>query len=360
MEKTETPSIIHSYIREAIIVLPTVSTDAVYSTFRREDTSCVIVCEGDRMPVGLVMKERYYRHLGQRFGAQLYFGRSIEYLMERDFLTVELDTPVEEIIDIALNRTSEQFHDAVVLIENQQLVGFLTIQDILQLSRQLQMKAVMTQVESVMLAQEMLHKVNLAVSSILPATQAGIQSTTWMSQLTTEGRTYLQDVFETLQKVSSMTNQQQMQMVELEDRAAAVTDILQVIHQLSDQSYLLALNANIEAARSGEKGFHVIAQEVGQLAKQTKQHADQVETLLLQMNESIQRTVELTASSKRVTDNNSDRVKETNRIFDELFLSINQNIAGMNQIDAAVGIAASETHRVSNSMDDLLETIQQG
>ncbi len=64
----------------------------------------------------------------------------------------------------------------------------------------------------------------------------------------------------------------------LNEAAARIGAVLDLITDIAGQTNLLALNATIEAARAGEagKGFAVVASEVKQLASQTAKATDQI------------------------------------------------------------------------------------
>ncbi|WP_026504041.1 methyl-accepting chemotaxis protein [Butyrivibrio sp. NC3005] len=77
------------------------------------------------------------------------------------------------------------------------------------------------------------------------------------------------------------------------ESAKEISNFTQAITEIASQTNLLSLNASIEAARAGDagKGFAVVATEIGQLAVQSSQSAEEikkiVEKLVLDSEESV-------------------------------------------------------------------------
>ncbi|MBR6228963.1 MAG: methyl-accepting chemotaxis protein [Eubacterium sp.] len=73
-----------------------------------------------------------------------------------------------------------------------------------------------------------------------------------------------------------------------------INELTETIMSISSQTSLLALNASIEAARAGEagKGFAVVASEIGNLAGQTSSAVADIDTIVGEVHEAVDRMSE--------------------------------------------------------------------
>lgn len=90
----------------------------------------------------------------------------------------------------------------------------------------------------------------------------------------------------------------------LSKQSDAVSNTLQSITDISDQTSLLALNASIEAARAGEsgRGFAVVADEVKQLSNKTKEAALSISTTMQGFNEQVESSLEGAKESQQLAE----------------------------------------------------------
>lgn len=134
----------------------------------------------------------------------------------------------------------------------------------------------------------------------------------------------------------------------LNNEANQISNILQVIKGISEQTNLLALNAAIEAARAGEqgRGFAVVADEVRNLSKRTHESTEQIQA---QIETLISGAENATQKMTKLQNNGHDAVDRVTKSTDAFSLIK----AELDQItDMATQIAVA-TEEQTNAADEI-------
>jgi diguanylate cyclase (GGDEF)-like protein len=113
----------------------------VYDIFKRLP-SCIGLCVlEENVPVGIVTKERLALKLSGQYGFALYQNKPISHVMDREFLSVDHDTPVNVVSSIAMSREQDKLYDFIVVTKNEKYLGTVTIRDLLRKTTEIEVAA---------------------------------------------------------------------------------------------------------------------------------------------------------------------------------------------------------------------------
>ncbi|GED61774.1 methyl-accepting chemotaxis protein [Lysinibacillus fusiformis] len=152
-----------------------------------------------------------------------------------------------------------------------------------------------------------------------------------------------------INKQNLMTNKA---MLLLESKSQEIGEIINVITSIAAQTNLLALNAAIEAARAGEqgKGFAVVADEVRKLAEESGNAANNISTLIGEIQLHTQNTVQIVNEGKSVVETGIRYVANAGKTFDEI-------AADVDMINNKLSSVSTEIQEINANTEILVNEI---
>src|SRR6202051_371740 len=188
-----------------------------------------------------------------------------------------------------------------------------------------------------------------------------------------QGNRAVRDTLEGMQRIRSSVQATAKKIKSLGDRSLEISEIINVINDITEQTNLLALNAAIEAARAGDagRGFGVVADEVRKLAEHsrsaTKDIAALIKAIQAETNEAVvvmeegTKEVEsgatLADQAGRALDAISSVVRQSAELVQEISLASKQQVRGTEGVANAMQIISGITRQTTQSARQAAGTV---
>lgn len=149
-----------------------------------------------------------------------------------------------------------------------------------------------------------------------------------IQDITNQNKQNMKEFFISAQDIKDKSDRSKECMEQLVKKITNVTQQLSQIGKISKQTEILALNASIEAARTGEagKGFAVIASEVKELAHQSKGCSEGIERLLESIKEDTSEVVSAITDNYELVNQCVEQIGQTDNSF-EIFINFQQTVS---------------------------------
>lgn len=175
------------------------------------------------------------------------------------------------------------------------------------------------------------------------------------------GRRAIGDSVGGMDEVRAQSDHVARSILSLAERARDISDIVDVVQDIADQTHLLALNASIEAARAGEhgRGFAVVAGEVRALAEESRTSTTQIGSILGEIQDATNTAVMTTERGTESVSSGAALVASAGETIEELSELISAATLAAEQIAGSAGQQATATAQITDAMRDVRTAIDQ-
>ncbi len=229
-----------------------------------------------------------------------------------------------------------------------------------------------------------IEEMTVSINHIADHAEQARQSSAQAGDLAGQGASVLGQAVTEIQRINQAVEEASCTIVQLTDKTETISSIANVIHDIADQTNLLALNAAIEAARAGEqgRGFAVVADEVRKLAERTGTATQEISRMIADihtsstvsrenMEEAVVRVragVDLTeqggSAVNRIHEGSSQVLHVVNDISHALreqsqaSNDIAMNVERIAQVAAENAVIAHETAQATNQMHQMTDSLR--
>lgn len=179
--------------------------------------------------------------------------------------------------------------------------------------------------------------------------------------MTEEGQKLIDDTEQQMQKIDAIVKQAVNRVEGLNNQTSEITQLVQVITEIADQTNLLALNAAIEAARAGEqgKGFAVVADEVRKLAEQVSHSVSNISTIV----SSIQNETNVVTSSLlegyEEVEKGSKQTKVSSETYRNISVAVTEMVSNIKRVTQNLQHIANHTSDIDNEIENIATISEQ-
>ncbi|MDF2936310.1 MAG: chemotaxis protein [Paenibacillaceae bacterium] len=275
----------------------------------------------------------------------------IQLSIEKEAKTKELLGSLDKMVSVIEDNTGSLSRDITAC--NQDIGTLRTISGAMAVNVQEVTEGVIAQSEHITQISGMMNQADEGMTEIRQFSQSLADTSGAANRVVNQGSEQLGRMGSQMRIIHSAVAESMATVEELNKSMEAVNHCLAAINHISDQTRLLALNANIEAARAGEAGagFAVVAGEIKKLADQCLDTVKEIGGILGSLAGQTQQAFEKAKTG-------SVAVKEGEELTGQVLEHFHSIRQAFSRIDGYIAHEWSMTGRIGGIFSDIREKAQ--
>lgn len=207
-------------------------------------------------------------------------------------------------------------------------------------------------------AADMVHMMEEFTRKIQKAYSCGeevSQSSTEILSLTKEGIILMRNSVQQMKMIDEIVKNAVEQVKGLDSQSKEISQLVQVIKDISNQTNLLALNAAIEAARAGEhgKGFAVVAEEVRKLAEEVTHSVGDITNIVTAIQTGSKTVVHSLEDGYSQVDEGTRQITLTGQTFETINNSVGNMGTKVQHITNDLNYITTNSIKINQAIEDI-------
>nr|WP_313085531.1 methyl-accepting chemotaxis protein [Pseudomonas sp.] len=197
-----------------------------------------------------------------------------------------------------------------------------------------------------------MNQMSATAQGVATSAEAAVGSAQSVNEETASGRGLVEAQVRGIQRLASELERSVTVINQLADDSKAISQVLDVIKGVAEQTNLLALNAAIEAARAGEqgRGFAVVADEVRNLARRTQQSTEEIEQMIGRLQGGVGAAVKTMHASHSLADTTVSQSAQVQQALENILTAVGVIVDQNQQIAAAAEEQTAVAHDIDRNI----------